>query len=316
MLSLVSLSVLSLPVASRAQTKPLAGTVGTIGVPARVGKFQFVLTGASFATRVDHTDTAIADKGKKFLVLRYTLQNPGTQELGLDWAQVRFTVVGADNANHENAELVLNPETMSPLNLQLKPAQKVPCVTFVEVPATDPVPKLIVQNESAPVVRYDLKGKIKKFTGLFAAPDGVTALDAGVAKLAQKVDLGYFDFVVEKVEESAAALGEVAPEDGKKLVVVQVAFTNPGKMARSLDWSVYALSMKDANNEPVDFLQTLLRAVGNTVLTAEVNPGETVRGRLIFSAAKEARPDSLAFAYGEGRSAVVSLKAPPPAAGK
>ena len=306
--SLGSLSALSLPAVPFAQTKPLAGTVGVIGTPSRIGKFQIILTGASFATRVNYSDTAVAEKGKKFLVLNYTLQNPGKEELGVDWSSVRFTVVSADNTNHENVELILNPEKMSPVSLQLKPAQKAPFVTFIEVPADDPIPKLIVQSEGAPVIRFDLKGKVKKFTGMYAAPDGVKVLDTGNAKLKEKVELGFFDFVVEKVEESTAALGEITAEEDKKLVVVQVAYTNPGQVGRALDWGTYTLAMKDANNEGIDFRDTLLRAVGNTGLSAEIKPGETVRGRLIFSAAKEAKPDSLMFSLGEGRSAVISLK--------
>nr|WP_309694640.1 DUF4352 domain-containing protein [Armatimonas sp.] len=306
--SVVSLSAISLPAAPLAQTKPLTGTIGVIGTPSRIGKYQIILTGASFATRVNSNDMAVAGQGKKFLVLNYTVQNPGTQELGFDGSLVRFTVVGADNANYENVEVALNPEKMSQVSVQLKPAQKAPFVTYVEVPASDPIPKLIVLSGNAPVIRFDLKGKVKKFTGMYAAPDGVTALDTGKAKLKEKVELGFLDFTVEKVEESAVALGEVTPDEDKKLVVVHVAYTNPGQLAREINWGNYTLAMKDANNEPMDFQNTLFNAVGNTSLNSEIKPGETVRGRLIFSAAKDAKPDSLTFTLSEIRSAIVSLK--------
>lgn len=306
--SVVLLSALSLPAVSLAQTKPLAGTVGVLGEPYRVGRFQLILTGASFATRVNYNDTAIAGKGKKFLVLSYTVQNPGTQDLGFDWTLIRFTVVGADNANYEDAGLALNAEKLQQASPQLKPAQKSPFVTFIEVPAGDPIPKLIVRSEDAPVVRFDLKGKVKKFTGTYAAPDGVTVLDTGKAKLAEKIELGFLDLVVEKVEESTVAIGEVMPEEDKKLLVVSIAYTNPGKLARGIDWNTYNLSLKDTNKEPIEFSNTLLRAVGNTALNAEIKPGETVRGRLIFSAAKDAKPESLELSLEEGRSVVVALK--------
>jgi len=51
----------------------------------------------------------------------------------------------------------------------------------------------------------------------------VTALDAGAARLGEKVEIGALDVAVEKVESVATALGEVEPGDGNKLIVVTVA---------------------------------------------------------------------------------------------
>ena len=294
--------------AVHAQTGQLPGTAGVIGTPYRVGGYQVILTGAAFATRLAHSEAAvIPEKQKKLLLLNWTVQNPGATMLGFDWNSIRFTVVSADNSNHENAEIALNPDTMTPLNLTLKPTQKIPVLSYIEVPASDPVPKLMLQSAGKPVVRYDLKGKVKKLTGLFAAPDGVTALDAGAARLGERVELGALDFTVEKVESVATALGEVDPGDGNKLVVMTVAFTNPTRTDFSLDPGSYQLAMKDANDEDIEF-KTLLRAVGNTALTADIKPGQTVKGRLVFAAGKDAQAGSLTFTWQDQRSAKIALK--------
>ncbi len=304
----ISLAAAS-PVESYAQAKPLPGTVGKIGIPAKVGKYQFILTEASFATRVAHSvGTAVAPKEKKYLLLNYTIQNPGKTDLGFDWASIRFTVVSEDNANHKNAEIVLNPEKMTSLNLELKPLQKVPALAFIEVPATDPIPKLIVQGPTGPVLRFDLKGKVKKFTGLFAAPDSVTVLDEDKAAVGAKVGLGRFDFVVEKVDETTDALGELMPPEDGKLIAITVAYTNPTKLDVDLDWGSYELKLTDSNDEPIEYRNILLRAVGNTNLSDTVKPGASVRGRLIFSGPKAAKVSSLSLGLPEGRTVTVSLK--------
>jgi hypothetical protein len=279
-----------------------------IGTPARLGPYQFILTSASFATRVVHDDTAVAEKGQKFLVLNFTVQNPGKAAVRLGTGAIKFTVVSADNENHESADELLNPETMRLIEIEVKPAQKVPVVAYVAVPAGDPIPKLIVSSGEAPVLRFDLKGKVKKFIGMFAAPDGVTALDIGKAKIGEKIELGHLDITVEKIEESPTAIGEMDLPEGQKVVILTVAYSNSTKVTRAIDSASYVLSMKDANDETIEYRETLLRAVGNTALTENIKPGETKRGRLIFAAAKEATPANVTFGWGEGRAVLVSLK--------
>ena len=103
-LSHSALAMLCIGAAALGQAKPLAGTAGEIGTPARLSVYQFILTSASFATRVSHNnDTAIADKGQKFLVLNFTVQNPGKQIVRLGAGSVKFTVVSADNETDAGA---------------------------------------------------------------------------------------------------------------------------------------------------------------------------------------------------------------------
>ena len=157
------------------------------------------------------------------------------------------------------------------------------------------------------MLRFDLKGKVKKNTGTYAAPDGVTVLDTGNAKIGEKVELGYFDFTIEKVEESETAIGEVDVPEGKKLFVATIAFTNASKIARGLDSGSYNISMKDTNGEPIEY-RKLIRAVGMSDINQEVKTGELLRGRILFVGPKEAKAASITMGYGEGRAAVISFK--------
>jgi hypothetical protein len=305
---LLAVACASLAVSALGQAKPLAGAAGTIGMPAKLGPYLFTLVGVSFATRVAHVDdTAVADKGKKYLIINYTVQNPGKVSQAFDWASIHFTVVSAENANHENLEIVLNPEKMTRINLEIKPAQKVPAMTYVEVPATDPIPKLIAASGNGPVLRFDLKGKVKKYTGMYAAPDGITVLDVGNAKIGEKVELGQFDFTIEKVEESETAIGEVDLPEGQKLFVATIAFTNASKLNRALDSASYNITMKDTNGEPIEY-RKLIRAIGMSDINQEIKAGELLRGRMLFVGPKEAKAASITMGYGEGRAALISLK--------
>jgi len=262
-LSYTVLAVACVTANASGQAKPLAGTAGEIGTPARLGPYQFTLMNAGFATRVSHNnDTAIADKGQKFLLLNFTVQNPSKQIIRLGAGMVKFTVVSADNENHENADILLNPETMAPLDIEVKPAQKVPVLAYIPVPAADPIPKVMVSSGESPVLRFDLKGKVKKFTGMFAAPDGVKALDVGSAKIGDKVELGALDFTVEKVDESSTAIGDWDVPEGKKLVILTIVYSNSTKIARGLDSATYSISMKDSNDETIEYREVLLKAVG------------------------------------------------------
>jgi len=65
--------------------------------------------------------------------------------------------------------------------------------------------------------------------------------------------------------------------------------------------------MKDANDEDIEF-KALLRAVGNKALTAELKPGQSVKGRLVFAAGKDAQAGTLTFTWQDQRSVKIPLK--------
>ena len=284
----------------------MAGSAGAIGAPVRVGRYQMILTGASFATRLATVDnTYLAEKGKKLLILNFTVQNPGKVDLGYDWSSIAFSVVGAGTDNFEYENAVFNPEKLSGVNVELKPAQKIPLIAFIQVPANDPIPKLIAKSENAPVVRYDLKGKVKKYTGPYASADGVTVLENGVGKLGEKAEAGLFDISVDKVEEASGPLGNIEAPEGRKLVVVSVTYTNPTKQDQALDWGAYEGAMVDANDESFEWVNDLLRGVGNEPLNTTLKPGQTVKGRMVFFASKDATPAKLTLSYGGGNRSLV-----------
>ncbi len=296
------------------QAKPLAGTDGVIGKPTRVGQFQFTLVGAKFDTRViTQEDTWIAAKGKKYLVLTFSVQNPGKSELTLEKENLSFTVVGADTNNYTSEPTLVNPEKMLPIRMDLKPVQKAPGMVFIEVPGDDPIHKLIVRSRESAVVRYDLRGKTAKADGLFAEKNGVTIADTGNAKIGQKIELGYFNVTVDSVDESTAAIGSKAPDDGKKLVVVHVTFGNPSFKERMLERSTYKWDVLDANGEKLEFSDDIIRESSADTLAATVDPSRSMKARLIFYAPKDSKPATVVLSLTDYRT--VSIAVTPTAKG-
>jgi hypothetical protein len=304
-------SLVALTVTLLSQTPaPAKPAPNPFGPPVRIGPYQFTLQEAWFSTRILTAEThLIADQGKKFLVLKYTVQNPSkTDPLNFYWASLNFTVVGADTDNHEDVDMAEHADKLTALNLDIKPLQTVPVLSYVQVPAGDPIHKLIIKSDTGEA-RYDLRGKTKKYKGIYAAPDGVTVLDEGTGKMNEPLEAGAFDLMVEKVEMVESPLGSLAADEGKKIVVATVAFTNVTKQNQFLSWSTFQGSMEDANGEPIESLQEMFRAVGNEQLALDVKPGQTVKGRMLFQASPESKPKKLRLTYhGEQRAIVVPIE--------
>lgn len=294
------------------QAKPLAGTDGVIAKPVRIGDFQFTLLSAKFDTRVTtREDTWIAAKGKKYLVLNFAVQNPGQTELTLEKESLSFTVVGADTNNYQSEPTLVNPEKLEPISMSLKPVQKVPGMVFIEVPGDDPIFKLMVRSRESKVIRYDLRGKTAKSESMFADKAGVTLADTAKAKIGQKIELGYFNLTLDSVDESTTAIGSKAPDEGKKLVVLHVTFTNPSYKPHNLERSTYKFEVLDANGEKMEFSEDLIKASSTDTIVESVDPSKSMKGRLIYFAPKDAKATTVTVELPDGRSVTIPVTPAP-----
>lgn len=201
LLPLISISLLLTTLPAVAQKKPAANTpvvLGTKQLPGQFGKIgttytigkesplNFTLVSAEY--RADRfigenfsqeTQNFVPPKGRKLLVLKYTVQNPNKVDTRLWYMSFDIIAVSADD---ENSKLLNRPWVGSNTKYQdvmLKPAQKVTVTSAIFVPGEGETPKLIVQREREPnaaVIRYDLRGKVAKLSALYSE-DGITALD-------------------------------------------------------------------------------------------------------------------------------------------
>ena len=110
-------------------------------------------------------DEFTPEEGNIFLMVKYTLHNPQHDDYPVtgNGSFIVFTLVDADGKNYTHCNYAALEKDNSNLDgVRLKPAQKVDVFTLIEVPKNAKIHKLIVEPyESEPVVRYDLREKLK-----------------------------------------------------------------------------------------------------------------------------------------------------------
>lgn len=155
-------------------TNQMAGDQGKFGLTYTIGQRDFVnitLTDAKFSVEPFNVGNQAAspNKNEKLLVLTYVIHNPNSEITVYHGGTLKFTAVDQEDVNHEAGNHVTQKSVNEPLNIQLKPAQKITVQTAILVPAKGTVPKLIVQHQSGgAVLRYDLREVLKPLDAPFA----------------------------------------------------------------------------------------------------------------------------------------------------
>ena len=272
-------------------TRQLAGDFGKFGTTYTIGKdapINFTLRSAEYAVRPFSVDgnAWVPNKDQKVLVLHFTVHNPQPQEENFYWADLRFTAVDAQDKNHEYVQAITREGTRVAVNQNLKPAQKIDLVTAILVPAQGEIPKLIVQREEgAPVIRYDLRGKVKGLPEPIADPadaTGATARAEVPAKAGAFYPLGEFDLKLDAVAYTDEALLERELEAGKRYATVTVTIKNTTSEEHGYYWANFAVELIDADGEKADYTQALVKASRNEAAQGKLKPGEEGRFRFFF----------------------------------
>jgi hypothetical protein len=279
-----------------AGTTQLAGGVGEIGKAYTLGvksPMNFTLRSAEWSvTRVTVGRDVYAPKAdEKLLVLHYTVQNPMKQDQDFSYADFRFTAVDGKDINHVFDGYVAREGTSESLDLYLKPAQKIDVLTAWTLPASGVIPKLIVQRtgeDNAPVLRYDLRGKVKPLSAPFADPSdptGSSALGEVPAKIGVAYPLRIFDIKLEGVSFGTTALGQRAPSEGKRYLIASFLIRNgTASSAEQAPYSYgeFRFALKDADGERMEFDGELLKSTRDEPAQGYLKPGEEYRFRVYF----------------------------------
>ncbi len=275
--------------------KQLPGGVGALNVPVRLGEgdevFQVVLTDASFETRVVNADdTIVAAADKKLLVLKFTVQNPhSTMDRFYRGDSFHWMVVGANADNYTDVGTAYNPDKLTAVSLELKPAQRIPLWTYIEIPKDDPVPKLMLTIQSSKnVVRYDLKGKVKPLTGIFA-------MSEPTAKFGENLPIGVYDWVVSAPESSTKSpIPSMEVEESAPFLTFPITVSNPGKIVKYFRYDSLQYEFTDADGTPVDIAAVdAVRASSPEPFAGDLKSGQALKLRLVFRLAGNAKPVSL-----------------------
>jgi hypothetical protein len=260
------------------------------------------LTGAEFtvarvAVGPDGTEMAVPKADEKVLVLRFSVQNPRKIDTDFYAGSLTITAVDAKDVNHVTS-FIGRQGTSTPVQVALKPAQKLDVFTAVTVPADGTIPKLIFQRggEGNPVVRYDLRGKIKPLAAPFADPadsSGLTARREVPAAPAVFYPLMNFDARVDSFAFLEGTLDNQEPEEGKHFLTATMTIKN--MLTNPLEYSggIFRPVLVLASGEKIESNGTLLRPNRDATAQGTLKPGETATLRIYFAVPKSEKPKTL-----------------------
>ncbi|MES2463611.1 MAG: hypothetical protein V4671_23805 [Armatimonadota bacterium] len=289
-------------------TTQLPGDFGKLGTTYTVGTrepINFTLRSAEYSATPYTIDgnTWVPRADQKLLILHYTLHNPVQREQPVSWSSLRFTAVDAQDKNQEMIDAVGRDGTSDRLSVILKPAQKIDAVAAVLVPAEGVVPKLIVEREKgAPVVRFDLRGKVKPLTAPIAdASDssGVTARKEVPAVKGTFYATGVFDTRLDEVAYVKGPLLNREAGAGKRYFTAVLTLKNRTNRPQTYYWGYFLADLKDADGEKTATAQALLKATRDEANSGEIAPGEEARIRYFFPIPDNVTGKTLRFAEGK-----------------
>ena len=271
-------------------TTQLAGGLGELAKAYTLGKndpLNFTLRSAEYSvTRQTLKDVYAPAFNQKLLILRFTVQNPQkNRDVGFNYSAFKLTAVDDKDVNYVFDCYYARDGETAELSTQLKPAQKVDVVAVWPVAANAQIPKLIVQRggeTGAPVVRYDLGGKIKPLAAPFS-DSGFNALEVVKAQSGTYYPMGTLDIKLESVAFSTEALEKRPPAEGKRYLVATFA-TRSGLANRDLNYSYsnFEINLTDADGSTKRFDDYLVRATRDERAEGTLKPGAETKFRAFF----------------------------------
>jgi hypothetical protein len=289
-------------------TNQMPGDFGKLNTTYTIGKsspINFTLKSVEYSLipLSIGNSTWVPKADEKLLVLRYTVQNPTPQPQRYYWADILFTAVDNKDVNHEFINAISRDGLQEPLDISLKPAQKLEIITAIVVPAEGVVPKLIVQRErDAPVIRYDLRGKAKPLPATVADTadaSGTTPMKVIPAQPSTFYSIGVFDARLDEVAYVTVPLSGREPGEGKQWLTATFTIKNRSSHSNSYVWSDFLPELRDADGEKVDYNQSILKASRDESASGELAPGEEARIRFYFELPKDVTGKTLRLREGK-----------------
>jgi hypothetical protein len=297
-------------------TQQMAGEWAVMGQQYTLNEgdpLNFTLNSAEFTVaRLNVGDESVVAQGdEKLLVLHVTIQNPQSRARRVYWADLEFTAVDAMNVNREWSQELGVASTREPVDMDMKPAQKVDLYTAIVVPAKGVVPKLIVKSGEGKVLRYDLRQGVAPLAAPFADPNdasGATALPKIEAKKDVRYPMGLFDVTFEGAELAAVDDDGDPPEEGEGFVVIKVRVRNGSADEERLYSDPFRVVLRTTDDEKVEWGGVMLHPSRDESVDADLDAGDEMGARVFFRAPAGVKLDRCEFSEGdEGRVYVFGL---------
>lgn len=297
-------------------TQQMAGEWAVMGQQYTLNEgdpLNVMLTSAEFTVvRLNVGDESVVAQGdEKLLVLHMTIQNPQSGTRRVYWADLDFTAVDAMNVNREWSQELGVESTREPVDMDMKPAQKLDLYTAIIVPAKGVIPKLIVKSGEGKVLRYDLRGVVAPLEAPFADPTdatGATALTTIEAKKDVWYPMGLFDVTFEGAELAAEDDDGDPPEEGEGFVVIKVRLRNGSADEERLYADPFEVVLRTTDGEKVEWGGEMLHPSRSESVDVDLDPGDEMGARVFFRAPAGVKLDRCEFSEKEnGRVYVFGL---------
>jgi hypothetical protein len=306
-MSLVSLAVAVLlcesgqspklkPAPKQAKTAPTLGTVqlpgdnGKVGVTYQLGpkrqELHFTLDSAAVAMNFSAPGySVVAGESERVLILNFTVQNPQKKEVGLSSTTFGFTAVSPDDENFKFKGTLLSLPRLAKIYQSLKPAQKIKCVVAFPIFATGPVLKVMVNKGNAPILRYDLSGKLTKMQSAFSK-DGFdldqTTKFPELLK-GETADIGEYGVTNNGWEFTSEKIKGRSPAKGYKYLVIKTGFRNLVAKDAFLSFSQFEWTVGDDSGQKFNWNREILFESSEKSIYQYIAFGENeVKGRVFF----------------------------------
>lgn len=289
-------------------TKQMPGDFGKLGTTYTIGKtlpLNFTLKSADYSVApvTIGQNTWVPKSDEKVLLLHYTVHNPLPDEQPYYWGEITFTAVDSQDKNHSYIQGVVREGEQKELNTRLKPAQKVDVAAAIIVPAEGVIPKLIVERQKgSPVIRYDLRDKVKPLPAPFADPadtTGATARKEVAAQAGTFYPTGAFDTRLDEVAYVPGPLKGHEAGAGKRFLSAVFTIKNRTIADKSYIWSDFMPDLRDADGEKVAYNQEMLKATRDEAARGTLAPGEEARVRFFFPLPADVMGKTLRIAEGK-----------------
>jgi len=285
--------IISLGGASASQgTDQMPGVWGELGKEYTIGgtsPMNFSLNTAEFTVAQVRIGKEVFFPlaSEKFLVLHFTIHNPQKTAQQATWNTFNFTAIDASDNSCEYSKKVAQEKDSTSLNLKLKPAQRIDTYTYVRVPAEGVVPKLIVQRGSNnPVVRFDLKDKVKPLVAPFADTSdttGSTALTEVPSQFETYYPLGFNDLKVMSVAYTDQPVLKEKPAAGYRFMVVTVSIKNMDVKERKVGRTTFKPKLVAEDGEELKWKEALVHATrAEALIDVTAKPGQEMQARFYF----------------------------------
>ncbi|MEN6356830.1 MAG: DUF4352 domain-containing protein [Armatimonadota bacterium] len=297
-------------------TTQLKGEYAEFGKTYTLGKnnpFNITLKSAEYTIDPvnigDQTYVPTADE--KLIVYHMTYHNPQPNEYHIRWDNFSFTVVDPQSQNHDGLRDLGMEKDKQQCSMSLKPAQKVDVYGVMPVPSKGEMPKLIIKSDDDLVLRYDLRGKVKGLPAEYTDPadkTNTTVLDKIPAKMGVYYPLGELEVKLDKIEiNDDPSMGEQTTEEGEVFLVAYISVKNVGKSPQFMRWDTFDPAIVDTDGVETGNNKDMFQKSKDRSFSAEIQPGQEVSVRSIFTIPEDTDLKSLSMHFNENKTFVFDI---------